>query len=167
MKYSPEGAITPLGTVFKSNSQLASSRDMVHFTGVTALGQAFTSSSILKLFCPPNLIKTTDILPFELGAASSRINVFLPYSFNNFNGANQFRYRYGTFICLNPHPSPTTSNNPASNAYSSVLYVPDDSVSYYQEAVQWNYFKTIKGISTLPSDLAEELEWYEQFCDTD
>lgn len=139
---------------------------MVHFTGVTALTRAFMSSSVLKVFCPPNCVRTTDTQTFELGPNSSRITVFLPYTFERFGGANQFRYRHGTFICLNPHPSPTTSYNVDSNAYSSVLYVPDDSVSYYQEATQWHYFNTIKGISTLPSDLAEELEWYEQFCDS-
>lgn len=140
---------------------------MVHFTGVTALDRTFTSSSILKLFCPPNLIRTTTIYPFELGAAYSRINVFSPYSFNNFGAANQFRYRSGNFICLNPHPEPTTDY--AVNAYASgvVLYVPDDSISHYKEELQWKHFSNIKGISTLPSDLAEELEWYKQFCDTD
>ncbi len=155
--------VSSFSSVFQSNTLLASSKDIVHFTGVTGMGRAFTSSSILTLYCPPNLVKTTATWAFELSNNSSHITVFLPQTFKGFGQANQFRYRHVTIICLNPQPEAVTTQNPTSNSYSTILYVPDESVDTYKATNGWKYFTNIVGISTLPDNLASELEWYAQF----
>lgn len=139
---------------------------MVHFTGITILGSAFTSSLLFKIFCPPRLEKTNEAKTFEVGSGNASVTVFLPRTFKGFGREGQFRYRHGTIICLNTQPEAVSNYNPVSNSTYNILYVPDESVESYKTTNGWKYFSRIVGISTLPSDLAEELEWYEQFCDS-
>lgn len=167
MEHSPEGVKNALGTVLRYNTEIVSTRDFVYLTGITVLNSAFTSTNLTKYFCPPNIVRTSEIGVFETGAVHGYITVFLPYKFKGFGQANQFRYRRGTIICLNTQPEAVSSYNPASNSTSNILYVPDDSIDLYKSTNGWKYFSKIVGISTLPADLKEELEWYEQFCDTD
>lgn len=159
LKIFPRAFLTPLGTVFQSNSLISTGIDMLLFTAVTTANSLFASNSNIKIgVCPPNTVsgvRTFDRCPDMLVCT-------IPPKFNS---AGIYLFYYGGTTQLKASiwfpTTPPTISSASLQGIGGRIYVPDESVADYKAAQYWsNYASSIYGFSQLAIDYPDYYERY-------
>lgn len=175
--YKDAAMVTSIRAWFQGNTDITAFSEFVNFSGITTLeNNAFNGcSSLVEITLPASL---TSIGPYALqncsaltkvnGLGSTQVNKLASYAFQGcgalkeitlpatltsienyvFRGCATLKY-----FKINANTPPTLSWAPAFPSTIEAIYVPDESITAYQEATGWtSYASKIKGISEMPAE---------------
>lgn len=174
--YKDAAKVTSISNWFNGNADITSFAEFVNFSGITQLiKNAFDGcTSLAEIAFPSSLISIGDYA-FRNCAALTKVNglgstqvtaltgafqdcsalieITLPATLTSignyvFRGCDSLKY-----FRINANTPPTLSWAPAFPSTIEAIYVPDESITAYQEATGWtSYASKIKGISEMPAE---------------
>ena len=176
--YKDAAMVTSISDWFKSNTDITAFSEFVNFSGITTLlnNLAFNGcSSLVEITLPATLTSIgtyafadCSALTKVNGLGSTQVNKLASYAFQGcgtlkeitlpatltsienyvFRGCVSLKY-----FRINANTPPTLSWAPAFPSTIEAIYVPDESITAYQEATGWtSYASKIKGISEMPAE---------------
>ena len=122
--------------------------------GVTSIGSyAFSGCKLLTSVINLENTQLTSINDFAFNGCSSLLDIALPASLTSINDYAFFQCSSLQYIRIQATTPPTLSNTNAIPSTIGAIYVPDESITAYQEATGWtSYASKIKGISEMPAE---------------
>lgn len=175
--YKDAAKVTSIGGWFTNNTDITAFSEFVNFSGITTLlnNTGFKGcSSLVEITLPASLtsigtyafngcsaltkvngLGSTQVNTLRTSAfqgCGSLVEITLPDTLTNienyvFRGCKSLKY-----FRINANTPPTLSWAPAFPSTIEAIYVPDESITAYQEATGWSdYASKIKGISEMPA----------------
>ena len=175
--YKDAAMVTSIWTWFQGNTDITAFSEFVNFSGITTLpNNAFNGcSSLVEITLPASLTRigtyafqNCSALTKVNGLGSTQVNTLSSHAFEGcgalkeitlpatltdienyvFRGCVSLKY-----FRINANIPPTLSWAPAFPSTIDAIYVPDESITAYQEATGWtSYASKIKGISEMPAE---------------
>ena len=176
--YKDAAMVTSISDWFTSNTDITAFSEFVNFSGITTLldNIAFNGcSSLVEITLPATLtmigtyaFQNCSALTKVNGLGSTHVNKLGSYTFQGcsalkeitlpatltsienhvFRGCESLKY-----FRINANTPPTLSWATSFPSTIEAIYVPDESITAYQEATGWtSYASKIKGISEMPSE---------------
>ena len=175
--YKAAAKVTSIWTWFQGNTDITAFAEFVNFSGITTLpNNAFNGcSSLVEITLPASLtrigtyaLQNCSALTKVNGLDSTQVNTLSSYAFQGcvtlkeitlpatltsienyvFRGCESLKY-----FRINANTPPTLGWAPGFPSTLEAIYVPDESITAYQEATGWiDYASKIKGISEMPAE---------------
>lgn len=175
--YKDAAMVTHIPAWFQGNTDITAFSEFVNFSGITTLpNNAFNGcSSLVEITLPASLtgigtyaFQNCSALTKVNGLGSTQVDSLASYAFQGctalkeitlpatltsignyvFRGCASLKY-----FKINANTPPTLSWSPAFPSTIEAIYVPDESITAYQEATGWtSYASKIKGISEMPAE---------------
>ena len=175
--YKDAEQVTNISTWFQGNTDITAFSEFVNFSGITTLlNNAFNGcSSLVEITLPATLtsigtylFQNCSALTKVNGLGSTQVNILASYAFQDcgalkeitlpatLTNINNYVFRNCKslkYFRINANTPPTLSWSPAFPSTIDAIYVPDESITAYQEATGWtSYASKIKGISEMPTE---------------
>ncbi len=175
--YKDAAMATSIPSWFQGNTDITAFSEFVNFSGITTLpNNAFHGcTSLVEITLPATLTsignyafkdctaltkvnglgstQVTSLGPYVFQGCGSLVEITLPATLTSignyvFRGCESLKY-----FRINANTPPTLSWAPAFPSTIVAIYVPDESITAYQEATGWtSYASKIKGISEMPAE---------------
>ena len=175
--YKDAAMVTSISNWFQGNTDITVFSEFVNFSGITTLpNNAFNGcTSLVEITLPATLTsignyvfqacaaltkvnglgstQVTSVGPYAFQGCGALKEITLPASLTSignyvFRGCEALKY-----FRINANTPPTLSWAPAFPSTIVAIYVPDESITAYQEATGWtSYASKIKGISEMPAE---------------
>ena len=175
--YKDAAKVKDIPNWFQNNTNIISFAEFVNFSGITTLpNNAFNGcTSLVEITLPASSTsigtyvfqdcaaltkvnglgstQVTSLGPYAFQGCTSLVEITLPASLTSignfvFRGCESLKY-----FRINANTPPTLSWAPAFPSTIDAIYVPDESITAYQEATGWtSYASKIKGISEMPAE---------------
>lgn len=176
--YKDAAKVTSISDWFTSNTVITAFSEFVNFSGITTLldNRAFKGCSSLVEITLPASLTSIGTYAFESCSALTKVNglgstqvtslgtaafqgcsalkeITLPATLTSienyvFRGCESLKY-----LRINANTPPTLGWAPSFPSTIVAIYVPDESITAYQEATGWTSFASkIKGISEMPAE---------------
>ena len=174
--YKDASKVKDIPNWFNGNKNITSFDEFINFSGITKLpNSAFNGcTSLVEITLPASLTSIGNYVFQDCaaltkvnGLGSTQVTSLGPYAFQGcvalkeitlpdtltfignyvFRGCESLKY-----FRINANTPPTLSWAPAFPSTIDAIYVPDESITAYQEATGWtSYASKIKGISEIPA----------------
>ena len=175
--YKDAAKVTNITAWFQGNTDITAFSEFVNFSGITTLSNnSFNGcSSLVEITLPASLtrigtyaLQSCSALIKVNGLGSTQVNTLSSYAFQGcgvlkeitlpdtltsignyvFRGCKSLKY-----FRINANTPPTLSWATSFPSTIDAIYVPDESITAYQEATGWtSYASKIKGISEMPAE---------------
>lgn len=174
--YKDASKVKDMPPYFQGNTDITAFSEFVNFSGITTLSNNIFNgcSSLVEITLPASLtiigsyaLQNCSALTKVNGLGSTQVNKLASYAFQGcgalkeitlpatltsienyvFRGCESLKY-----FRINANTPPTLSWAPGFPSTIDAIYVPDESITAYQEATGWTgYASKIKGISEMPA----------------